>query len=222
MMWRSFLWLSLGTLLTGTVDVAQARQVSRELSSATASEVNRQKPGSSSHRKSLGELRKMIRLVGTLGGKPEHARILLGAGGEFGIDPVLLASLAFVESSFRERVSSKCGALGLMQVKPLVMKVLGVTNPWDPHQNIMAGAAYLRHCFERYRKEPNSTFLALAAYNIGPGPVRKLTRSNAAKRFVKKVLRVYNRFTEVPIPIDTGASRVVKKRRSLREARAAH
>ena len=65
----------------------------------------------------------------------------------------------------------------------------------------MAGAAYLRNCFERYKHCPNSTYLALAAYNIGPGPVEKLNQSEAARRFVRKVLRVYNRLTDSPIPM---------------------
>ena len=76
-----------------------------------------------------------------------------------------------------------------MQLRPIVIEVLGVTDPWDPHQNIMAGTAYLRNCFERYKHCPNSTYLALAAYNIGPGSVEKLNRSDAAGRFVRKVLQ---------------------------------
>lgn len=145
------------------------------------------------------ELEKLKTIVMTLGGKPEHAKSLMEAGTEFQIDPVFLASLTFVESSFRASVASNRGARGMMQLRPLVLEVLGVTDPWDPHENIMAGAAYLKHCFERYAKYKNSTFLALAAYNIGPGSVEKLTRSEAAERFVKKVLQVYNRFADQPI-----------------------
>lgn len=130
-----------------------------------------------------------------IGGEAHHARVLFHAGREFEIDPFFLASLAFVESNFRPKIKSNRNAKGLMQLRPVVLEVLGVTNPWDPYQNVMAGAAYLRHCFERYSKYENSTYLALAAYNIGPGNTRKLESSEAASRFVKKVLTVYNRLT---------------------------
>jgi soluble lytic murein transglycosylase-like protein len=77
----------------------------------------------------------------------------------------------------------------------------------------MAGASYLRTCFDRYASQPESTFLALGAYNIGPGPVEKLTRSDAAERFVKKVLSVYNRFTDSPIPVRQKGSKMAEAKK---------
>ena len=147
------------------------------------------------------ELKRLKTVVCALGGQTHHAPILLKAGKKFEIDPVFLAAVTHVESSFRPRARSGKGACGLMQLRPIVRKAFGISDPWDPHQNIMAGAAYLRTCFRRYAKHSNSTFLALAAYNVGPGPAEKLTGSPAAKRFVKKVLLVYNRFTSEPIRI---------------------
>jgi len=148
------------------------------------------------------ELAKLKEAVRLLGGQPHHAHILLAAGNTFDIDPLLLAALTHVESSFKSTAKSKKDARGLMQLRPVVLRVLGVRNPWDCHDNIMAGAAYLRHCFDRYEFCQNATHLALAAYNIGPGPVGKLTASEAADRFVKKVLGVYNRLTDEPIAVD--------------------
>lgn len=136
--------------------------------------------------------------VVAIGGEPHHARVLFHAGRDFEIDPFFLASVAFVESNFRPNIKSNRNAKGLMQLRPVVLEVLGVTNPWDPYQNVMAGAAYLRHCFERYSKYDNSTYLALAAYNIGPGRPQKLEQSESASRFVKKVLTVYNRLSSDP------------------------
>ena len=133
------------------------------------------------------ELRRLRKVVCALGGKSHHAPIFLKAGKKFEIDPIFLVAVTHVESSFRPRARSGKDACGLMQLRPIVTKAFGVTNPWDPRQNIMGGAAYLRTCFYRYRKHSNSTFLALAAYNIGPGPAEKLRKSPAAKRFVKKV-----------------------------------
>ncbi len=158
------------------------------------------------------ELAKLTAIVNSLGGKPEHAKILQSAGREFQIDPVFLAAVTFVESSFRPDAASNKGARGLMQVKSIVLNVFGVTNPWDPHDNVMAGAAYLRHCFERYGKQPNSTYLVLAAYNIGPGSPEKLNNSEAAERFVKKVLLVYNRFTDIPVPMTKNDKKDTRKK----------
>ena len=216
MMWHAMLCLSLGSLCVVAAEEAAARVTSTGGAPGTAAHAYLSEERSSRLR--IKELQRMIRLVDALGGTPEHARILLFAGKEFRIDPVLLASLTYVESSFRQRVSSRCGARGLMQVRPLVLKVLGVTDPWDPYQNIMAGTAYLLHCFERYERHPHSTYLALAAYNIGPGPTRKLMRSDAARRFVKKVLRVYNRLTDDPIPIGVGTRNVGAQRRYSRRS----
>jgi soluble lytic murein transglycosylase-like protein len=158
------------------------------------------------------ELAKLKEIVNSLGGKPEFAKIIQSAGREFRIDPIFLAAVTFVESSFKPNAASSKGARGLMQLKPIVLNVFGVTDPWDPHDNVMAGAAYLKHCFERYAKEPNSTYLVLAAYNIGPGPPEKLNNSEAAERFVKKVLLVYNRYTDLPIPVTKNDKKDTRKK----------
>lgn len=145
------------------------------------------------------ELKKLTGVVTLLGGKSEYAKILQKAGREFEIDPLFLTAVTYVESSFRPTAESHKKARGMMQLCPVVLEVLGVTNPWDPQENIMAGAAYLKNCFERYGKYSNSTYLVLAAYNIGPGSPEKLINSDAAERFVKKVLHVYNRYSDLPI-----------------------
>lgn len=168
---------------------------------------------------SIQELDNLKAVISSLGGNPGYAKIFILAGREFNIDPVLIAAVAHVESSFKPRAASCRDTRGLMQLRPIVLKVLGVTDPWNPHQNIMAGAAYLRHCFERYKHYRNSTYLALAAYNIGPGPVHKLDRSDAAGRFVRKVLRVYNRLTDFPIPLTGKALKSLDKTARSRRAR---
>jgi|GEM_PF-1666951 len=194
-------WVPLGCLLIGAlIQVAEARTASSEVR-AGQSGLSRNRPPGAEAQIRQSELDRLKEMVRSLGGKPEHASILLNAGRQFEIDPLLLAAVTFVESSFNPTAKSKCGARGLMQLRSVVLNVLGVTNPWDPHENIMAGAAYLRNCFERYDRYENATYLALAAYNIGPGPVSKLTGSDPAERFVRKVLSVYNRLTDEPIPV---------------------
>jgi soluble lytic murein transglycosylase-like protein len=201
MILHGMLFLSLGGMLTG---LGQDPAVARPeicMPKARPAVVAGQIVAGRKPAVSIQELENLKSVVSALGGKTDYAKILLTAGREFQIDPVLIAAVTHVESSFRPRAASCRNARGLMQLRPIVLEVLGVTDPWDPHQNIMAGAAYLRTCFERYKQCPNSTYLALAAYNIGPGPVEKLNRSDAAGRFVRKVLRVYNRLTDIPIPI---------------------
>jgi membrane-bound lytic murein transglycosylase MltF len=181
-----------------TADAFQPSVGVETASARTAVTASNLRPEHAGHTRGM-ELKRLKEVVCALGGQTHHAPILLRAGKKFEIDPVFLAAVTHVESSFRPRARSGKGACGMMQLRPIVSKAFGISDPWDPHQNIMGGAAYLRTCFRRYAKHSNSTFLALAAYNVGPGPAEKLAGSPAAKRFVKKVLLVYNRFTSEPI-----------------------
>lgn len=202
MMWRhGIVLLSLGSLLSGSMQCVFADgQVHPRRDMGPIMEAQTNMP-STDMGEALWRHRELARVTGvvtSLGGSAHHAPIFLAAAKEYEIDPAFIASVAFVESSFRIRAVSNRGALGLMQIRPLVMKIMGVTDPWDPYQNVMAGAGYLRYCFERYRNHSDSTYLALAAYNIGPGRVEKLTGSDPAKRFVRKVMGVYSRVSSPP------------------------
>jgi soluble lytic murein transglycosylase-like protein len=67
-------------------------------------------------------------------------------------------------------VVSPAGAQGLMQIMPALATKLGVSDPFDPRQNIMAGARYLRQLLDANR---GNLRLTLASYNAGPGNVEK-------------------------------------------------
>lgn len=91
------------------------------------------------------------------------------AGARYGIDPALLAAVAWTESGFRPDAVSSAGALGLMQIMPGTAAHLGV-DPRDPAQAVDGAARYLRAQLDAFGGD---TTLALAAYNAGPGAVRQ-------------------------------------------------
>lgn len=82
----------------------------------------------------------------------------------------LLMAIAKAESNFEPDATSGAGAQGIMQLMPATAKSLGVTDAYDPYQNIMGGAKFISQMLERYDGDVK---LALAAYNAGPGNVSK-------------------------------------------------
>ena len=96
------------------------------------------------------------------------ADIVAAAAGRHGVDPDLVHAVIAVESGYRATAQSPAGAQGLMQLMPGTQRDLGVSDAFDPRQNVDAGVAYLRRLTDEF-----GTVLALAAYNAGPGAVRR-------------------------------------------------
>lgn len=96
--------------------------------------------------------------------RDDLAEIVAAAARAQGLDPALLHAVIGAESGYARRAVSPRGAMGLMQLMPPTARDYGVTDPFDPRQNIGAGARHLRMLLDQFGQD---TTLALAAYNAG-------------------------------------------------------
>lgn len=137
----------------------------------------------------FGQVLKNTAAVSTSGGiSTPMDEIFEEASRETGVDIRLLKAVGKAESNFRASATSHCGAMGVMQLMPGTAKSLGVTNAYDPKQNIMAGSKYLAKLLDKY---DGDTKLALAAYNAGSGNVAKyggIPPFKETQNYVKRVL----------------------------------
>ena len=131
-------------------------------------------------------------LRGYTTGSAEVDGYLINSGTRNGVDPLLIYSVMHQESSFKSRAISPKGARGLMQLMPLTATRYGVTNIFDPRQNIEGGARYLRFLLEHFDGDLN---LALAGYNAGEGAVEKygwrIPPYSETQEYVRRISRRY-------------------------------
>lgn len=115
------------------------------------------------------------------------------------VDPALIKAVVHAESAFNPLATSSKGASGLMQIMPKTAEIYGVTDIYDPEQNLRAGAQYLRHLLARYNNKPH---LALAAYNAGPRAVsryRGVPPYRETRNYIKKVLKFKRRYASLTL-----------------------
>ena len=114
---------------------------------------------------------------------------------ELQIDEALLRAVIAVESGYDAHAVSSRGAVGLMQLMPETARRYGVTNLYDPAQNIRGGAHYLRDLMGRFN---NDLSLALAAYNAGEDAIvqhgNRIPPYRETLMYVPKVLDTYRRY----------------------------
>ncbi len=111
---------------------------------------------------------------------------------EQGVSPKLIKSIILTESNGDPRKISPKGAKGLMQLMPVVTEEFKVLDPLDPGSNIRAGVQYLKNLLQEFSGDLH---LALAAYNAGPGAVRKyrgIPPFPETQAFVHKVSEIFH------------------------------
>jgi soluble lytic murein transglycosylase-like protein len=115
------------------------------------------------------------------------------------VEPNLLRAVIVVESGFNSRAVSKRGAVGLMQLMPATASRFGVSDPYDPRQNIHAGAQYLKFLIDRFGQDVR---LALAAYNAGEDAVERngsqIPPFTETMAYVPRVMRIYQMLRDQP------------------------
>lgn len=117
-------------------------------------------------------------------------QIIADAGSKYGVDPNLIAAMAFRESRFDSRAVSRRGAQGVMQLMPRTAKSLGVKDAFDPRANVFGATKYLRSLLDRFNGDLE---LTLAAYNAGPELVAKVGpgATQEAIEYVKAIKSYY-------------------------------
>lgn len=113
----------------------------------------------------------------------------------FGVDPNLVKAIIANESGFNANATSKVGAQGLMQLMPGTAAGLGVSNAYDPAQNVWGGTKYIKGLMDRFGGDMRK---AVAAYNAGPGAVEKyggVPPYAETQNYVQNVLASYAKYS---------------------------
>lgn len=130
-----------------------------------------------------------------------------------GVDPWLARAIIQAESAFYDKARSHAGALGLMQLMPATALRFGVTNPFDPRQNIIGGTKYLKWLMDYFRGDGVKV---IAAYNSGEKSVDRyngIPPFSETRAYVPKVMDLWNRRLVQADPKAAGAMALLSKGR---------
>jgi hypothetical protein len=132
-------------------------------------------------------------LGGFTTGNSQFDGYIVDSCNRYGIDPMLIYSQMHQESGFKLKATSNKGASGLMQLMPPTARRFGVTDIYDPQQNIDAGIKYMRWLLDKFDGDVR---LALAGYNAGEGAVMKYGNQippyNETQEYVRRITNRYN------------------------------
>lgn len=127
----------------------------------------------------------------------DYALEITQLAGQFQVDPALVRAIVHAESHFNPRAVSNKGAQGLMQLMPATQQQYGVSNPYEPLQNLSAGIAHLADLLAAFDGSIN---LAAAAYNAGAGAVREyggVPPYQETREYVRRVNILYDRYKRI-------------------------
>ena len=139
----------------------------------------------------LGVLQRVHRV-----GVRKYDHLIQKAAEYYSLPPALIKAVIAVESSFESTAISPAGAQGLMQLIPPTAKEMSVVNAFDPEQNIYGGTRYLRVLANQFDGDLR---LTVAAYNAGPGAVRRkggIPNYAETKKYVKRVIKLYHHYLQ--------------------------
>jgi hypothetical protein len=123
---------------------------------------------------------------------------IVASSKRYGIDPLLIYAQMHQESGFKLKATSYKGASGLMQLMPATAVRFGVTNIYEPKQNIDAGVKYMRWLLDKFGGD---VVLALAGYNAGEGAVMKYGNQVPPYRETQEyVRRITSRYSSITNP----------------------
>ena len=132
------------------------------------------------------------------------------------VDPDLIAAMIQQESSGNSRAVSSKGAGGLMQLMPKTARGLGVTDVFDPDQNIAGGTKYIAQLLRQYKGNVEK---ALWAYNAGPGNVKKGRLPEETRKYIPSVMARYRRLKGIATGNPSTPKGTTRRRRRARSRR---
>ena len=136
--------------------------------------------------------------------------VIREASERYKVDHAMIRAIIMAESSYNLMAISKKGAEGLMQLMPNTARELGVTDSFNPTQNIHAGARYFKKLLKRFKGDVR---LALAAYNAGSRNVKEyngIPPFKATHSYIKKVLNYQRYYQQQPAGNDILTASIIQ------------